>query len=141
VPDAYFFTPFVKWGLAAEACSSVSFTRIIGRQKAASLILATERMTAQELESAGLITKIFPKEAFMNDVMAIARRIAALPSGALAFNKRVMMTPIRDELLAANERECEGLRQRARTDEPREAVKGFEEEKKIRRGGNKIAKL
>jgi len=133
VPDAYFFTPFVKWGLAAEACSSVSFARIMGRQKAASLILATERMTAQELESAGLITKILPRDNFLNEVMKIAQRISHLPPGALAFNKRLMMDPIRDELLAANERECDGLRQRARTNEPREAVKAFEEEKKMRR--------
>ena len=30
VPDAYFFTPFVKWGLCAEACSSVTFARSPG---------------------------------------------------------------------------------------------------------------
>ena len=105
----------------------------MGRQKAASLILATERMTAQELESAGMITKILPKESFLDDVLAIAQRIAALPPGALAFNKRLMMEPLRDELLAANERECEGLRQRARTQEPREAVKAFEQEQKAKR--------
>jgi Delta3-Delta2-enoyl-CoA isomerase len=105
----------------------------MGRQRAASLILATERMTAQELESAGMITKIFSHETLLDEVMAIARRIVELPPGSLAFNKRLMMEPIRDELLAANDRECEGLRQRARTHEPREAVKAFEEEKKTRR--------
>jgi Delta3-Delta2-enoyl-CoA isomerase len=133
VPDAYFFCPFVKWGLCAEACASVSFTRIMGRQKASALILAGERMTAQELEAAGLVTKILPKENFIQEVMAAAKRIAKQPPGALAFNKSLMMAPIRDELLAANERECEGLRQRGRTDEPREAIKAFEEEKKARR--------
>ena len=133
VPDAFFFTPFVKWGLAAEGCSSVSFTRIMGRQKAAALILATERMSAQELESAGMITKILPKEGFQNSVLEIARRIAKLPPGSLASNKRLMMAPLRDELFAANERECDGLRARARTQEPRDAVKAFEDEKKNRR--------
>lgn len=85
VPDAIFFTPFVKWGLCAEACSSVTFMQIMGRQKAASLILAGERMTAQELESAGLITRILdvPKEGFLEEVMKIARRVATQPPGAL----------------------------------------------------------
>jgi Delta3-Delta2-enoyl-CoA isomerase len=77
VPDAYFFTPFVKWGLCCEGCSSVTFSRIMGYQKAASLILAGDRLTAQELDNAGLITKILPKETFMNDVLTIARKIAS----------------------------------------------------------------
>ena len=133
VPDAFFFTPFVKWGLAAEACSSFTFARIMGRQKAASLILATERMTAQELESAGMITKILPKDYFLDSVMGIAHRIAKLPPGSLLHNKRLMMASIRNELLAANDRECQALRERARTNEPRDAVKAFEEEKKVRK--------
>ena len=141
VPDAIFFTPFVKWGLCAEACSSVTFQRIMGRQKAASLILLGDRMTPQELESAGLITKVLPKENFFEKVMNIARRIAAQPPGALKLNKKLMMEPIREELLAANERECQGLRERGRTSEPRDAIKAFESEQKQRKECQKRAKL
>ncbi|RMZ89620.1 hypothetical protein DV736_g3145, partial [Chaetothyriales sp. CBS 134916] len=128
VPDAIFFTPFVKLGLAAEACSSVTFQRVMGRQKAAALILAGEQFTATDLERAGLITKILPKEGFMEEVLAIARRMANQPPLALAENKRLMMEPIKAELLAANERECEALRRRGRSGEPREAIRRFEEE-------------
>ena len=141
VPDGVFFTPFVKLGVCAEAGSSVTFMRIMGRQKASAMILAGERMTAQELESAGLITKILPKEGFMDEVMKIARRIAAQPAGSLEFNKRLMMEPIRGELLAANERECQGLRDRCRTSEPIEAVRAFENDEKARKGGQKSSKL
>lgn len=133
VPDAVFFTPFVKLGVCAEAGSSVTFMRIMGRQKAAAMILAGERMTAQELESAGLITKILAKEGFMDEVMKIARRVAAQPPGALEFNKRLMMEPIRGELLAANERECQGLKDRCATSEPIEAVRAFERDEKARK--------
>ena len=141
VPDAIFFTPFVKLGLNVEACSSVTFMRALGRQKASSLILAGDRMTAQELENAGLITKILPKEGFIDEVMKIATRLAAQSADSLELNKRLMMEPIRDELLAANERECQGLRERCRTSEPTEAVRAFEREEKERRGGKKGAKL
>ena len=139
VPDSIFFVPFVKLGVCAEACSSVTFTRIMGRQKASAMILAGDRMTAQELESAGLITKIIPKDGFMDEVMKIAKRIAAQPPGALEFNKRLMMEPIRGELLAANERECQGLKDRCRTTEPIEAVRAFEREEMARK--QKTAKL
>lgn len=104
----------------------------MGRQKAASLILAGEKMTARELEGAGLISKILPRENFVQDVLDIARRIAAQPGGALRFNKRLLMQSVREDLLAANERECQGLRERGRTAEPREAIAAFkrEQEKK-----------
>lgn len=106
----------------------MTFQRIMGRQKAASLILAGEKMTAQELESAGLISKIIPRESFMQDVLDIAKRTAAQPSGALQFNKNLLMHSIRAELLAANERECQGLRDRGRTAEPGEAIAAFKRE-------------
>lgn len=141
VPDAIFFAPFVKLAIAAEACSSVSFTRAMGRQKAAAVLLAGERMTAQELESAGFLTKILPKDGFMDEVMKIARRVAASPQGGLEVNKKLMMEPIRAELLAANERECQALRERCRTNEPLEAVRAFEKEQKEKKGGQKSAKL
>ncbi len=114
VPDAYFFTPFVKWGLCAEACSSYTFSKAMGRQKASSLILADERASAQDLERAGLISKIIPAKNFMRDVLAIASRIAGLPAESLEFNKGLLMRNFRAELLQANEIELKGLRELAR---------------------------
>lgn len=133
VPDAYFFTPFVKWGLCAEACSSVTFARTMGRQKAAALLLADERLSAQELEQAGLITKIISSDNFLPDVLKIAHRIARLPPRSLAFNKELMMNPLKQELLDANRAEMVGLRMRSRDQEPKDAIRAFavsQEEKK-----------
>jgi hypothetical protein len=43
------------------------------------------------------------------------------------------MAPIREELLAANKRECDGLRQRGRSAEPRQAIAAFEKQQAERR--------
>jgi peroxisomal 3,2-trans-enoyl-CoA isomerase len=83
VPGLQYLTPFVKWGMCAEGCSSVTFSRIMGRQKAAALILGGEKMSAEELEAAGLITKILPKDDFRENVLNIARRVVAQPPNAL----------------------------------------------------------
>lgn len=94
-------------------------------------------MTASELESAGLITKIFAKESFLDEVMKIASRIAGHPAGALIANKQLIMETMREELLAANERECAMLHDRGTTDEPRKAIEAFaREQKEKRKGGN-----
>ncbi|KAK4940132.1 hypothetical protein LTR10_019667 [Elasticomyces elasticus] len=133
VPEAFFFTPFVKWGLCAEACSSFTFAHILGRQKASALILADERMTAAELERAGLITKIIPAENLSQEVMQIAGRIAKLPANALRFNKGLLMRPYRDALLKANEIELAGLKERARTQEAKDAIQAFAQQQESKK--------
>ena len=125
VPNATFFTPFVELGICAEACSSITFSRIMGRQKAASLLLAGDRMTAGELESAGLITKIVPNENFLDNVLKTCYRIARLPSEALKVNKSLFMRVFRPELLEANELELQLLRAQARGPEAKLAVNNF----------------
>ncbi|KFY98224.1 hypothetical protein V498_01577 [Pseudogymnoascus sp. VKM F-4517 (FW-2822)] len=107
VPDAYFFTPFVKWGMAAEAASSFSFPKLMGHQKAALLFLAGDRITAQEGERNGLISKILPREQFLSQVIQIAERIAQYPPASLRATKDQMRQPVRRELLDANDRECD----------------------------------
>lgn len=141
VPDAYFFTPFVKWGLCAEACSSYAFAKVMGRQKASALILADERMSAQDLERAGMISKIIPPENFMHEVMKIASRIAGLPAESLKFNKRLLMRTFQEGLLQANEVELKGLRERARSQEAKNAIKAFAEEQEKKRKAKPKANL
>lgn len=124
-PDAFFFAPFVQLGICAEACSSVTFAKIMGRQKAASLLLAGERMTANQLESAGIITKVLAKDNFLETVLDTCYRIAKSPPEALKLNKSLMMRTSRQELLEANEIELKSLREAARSKEARSAVNGF----------------
>jgi peroxisomal 3,2-trans-enoyl-CoA isomerase len=138
VPDAYFFTPFVKWGMAAEGASSFTFPRLMGHQKAAALCLAGDRMSADEVERLGLITKILPKETFHQDVLEIAARIAKSPQGALRTTKALMKRPVLQGLLDANDRECAVIdKERDGSVEYLEAIKQFkkdQEHKKALKG-------
>jgi len=129
VPDAYFFTPFVKWGMAAEGASSVSFTKIMGHQKTAALFLAAERISASEADHLGLVTKVLPKERFLQDVVDIATRIASSPPGALKATKALMKHTLKQDLLDANDRECTLLQnERFQSEEYYEAIKQFKDE-------------
>ncbi|KAH7120488.1 dodecenoyl-CoA delta-isomerase [Dactylonectria macrodidyma] len=144
VPDAYFFTPFSKWALCPEGCSSVAFPLVMGHQKAAALLLAGDRMTATELSTAGLISKIIPaasKEAFMKEVLEAAERIAGYPPVALAASKKLMNANRTAELLAANARECECLVDRLAHQECQDGIIIFakeQEQKKAKRDKARI---
>lgn len=133
VPNAIFFTPFVQWGLNAEGCSSLTFTRLMGRQKASALILAGARFTAQEAESAGIITKILSQDNFFQDVLGIARGIAKLPPNALRTNKDLLMRTQREGLLEANTVELELLKNSVRQKESLDAIEGFKAETERKR--------
>ncbi|KAE8327237.1 ClpP/crotonase-like domain-containing protein [Aspergillus sergii] len=140
-PSAVFFTPFVKLGIAAEACSTVTFPKIMGRQRAASLLLAGDTMTAAELETTGLITKVLPKHNFLQNVLEICYRIAKQPPEALQCNKSLLMRTSRQELLDVNEAELKILRTRARSPEALSAVDAFlsdQERRKREKAQSKI---
>lgn len=129
VRDAYFFTPFVKWGMAPEGASSVSFPRIMGHQKAAALCLLGDTISAEEAEKLQLVTKVLPKDEndFLSNVVEIARRISQSPQGALRTTKRLMKQPVLRDLLDANDRECAIIyKERFGSDEYKEAIKQFQ---------------
>lgn len=99
----------------------------MGRQKASALILAGQRMTPQELDSAGLVTKIMGKEEFMESVLDVARGAVKLPPKSLLLNKELMMRGTREELLRVNEVELGVLREQTRGKESKDAIRGFAE--------------
>ncbi|KAL1959493.1 hypothetical protein VTO42DRAFT_1938 [Malbranchea cinnamomea] len=137
VPHAYFFTPFVKWGLVPEGASSVTFPRLMGHQRAAFLCLTGERITAQEAREAGLISKILPAEDaedFLGQVVRYAATIAQQPPGALRAAKRLLKEPVQQQLLDANDRECRVMaNERLPSGEPEAAKKQFAIEQELKR--------
>lgn len=113
----------------------------MGHQKAASLLLAGDKMTAEELEKVGLITKVLPVQGFRDNVLEICYRIANQPPEALKSNKNLLTRTFREELLDANEAELKILRTRARGNEARVAVKTFLHDRGRQRDANVQSKL
>lgn len=133
VPSAYFFCPFMKWGFVAEGCSTLTFPQIMGHQKASALLLAGERMTAEQMNAASMITKIVPEGALTESVMEVAIRIARCPPGAPAITKRLMLNHNRAQLLAANDQECVVLRERLLDPHCLAVTRAYQEERRKKR--------
>ncbi|KAH7086710.1 ClpP/crotonase-like domain-containing protein [Paraphoma chrysanthemicola] len=136
VPNAYFFTPFVKWGMTTEGASSFTFARLMGHQKAAALCLAGETISAEEAERLNLVTKILPNDNndFLANVLQIACRIANSPPGALKTTKKLMKQPVLQDLLDANDRECAIIqKERFGSEEYVEAIRQFKVEQEHKR--------
>jgi peroxisomal 3,2-trans-enoyl-CoA isomerase len=114
----------------------------MGRQKASALILAGQRMTAAELESAGLVTKVLEGEGFLEQVLGIARGMVKLPEKSLKVNKALMMGQgLREDLLETNRKEMELLAKQAGGEESKAAIRGFKEETERKKKEKKESKL
>lgn len=137
VPHATFHTPFMRWGLAAEGCSSVTFPMQIGHPKAAALLIAGEVMTAQELYVAGLITRVIPADGFLGKVLEVAERMASYSQSAIRTTRELLRRKLRDELHEANLRECQALRERSANNDALPNILAFIEESKAKKAAKK----
>lgn len=88
--DASFQTPFVRLGLVQEYASSFTLTRLIGRQRAAELILRARPIDAQTAEAWGLVTRVFPGTQLMSRTLEIAAEVAGNGPNAVREAKRLL---------------------------------------------------
>lgn len=123
--DAYFYEPFVGLGLVPDAGNTVFLTRMLGRGRAAAMMLLGDRITAQEARDWGLVWRVLPAETFEAEVARTAAGLAAQPRHAVAATKRLIGEACEADLgerLAA-ERTAQGIA--GRGDEVKAAIARF----------------
>ncbi|MCA9844011.1 MAG: enoyl-CoA hydratase/isomerase family protein [Dehalococcoidia bacterium] len=121
--------PFSALGLTAEACSTYTFSRLMGPQKAARFLLGAEWWDAAACKEAGLALDVFPDAEFMDRVMAFARDLAAWPMPSLIETKGLLMAPHREAMHRANREENEALARLRGGAANVEAMKAFREKR------------
>ncbi|MDV3126331.1 enoyl-CoA hydratase/isomerase family protein [Mycobacterium sp. 21AC1] len=97
--------PFTSLGVAPEAASSYLLPRLVGRQNAAWLLMSSEWVGAQEAREMGLVWKVCEPDDLLAETRRHAEILAAKPISSLQAVKKTMVAPIRDEIVAATERE------------------------------------
>jgi enoyl-CoA hydratase/carnithine racemase len=101
----------------------------MGKQHASALLLAADKLTAQEMYVSGLVTKVIaaPSQAeFLEVVVKQAKKIGTFNEESLRMTKSLVNQPsTMPELSAASAREGEGLRIRFASDDVQAAMKAF----------------
>jgi 2-(1,2-epoxy-1,2-dihydrophenyl)acetyl-CoA isomerase len=85
---ARFAESFVKIGLAPDWGGTYFLTRLIGTSRAMELMMTGDPIEAEEALRLGIINRVLPHEAFYDEALNFARRLAAGPAAALAQIKR-----------------------------------------------------
>ena len=101
--DATIALPEATWGGFPGAAAPVRLPLLVGRARALEIICTGRDVDASEMERLGLAQGVFPRESFIQDAMAVARRIA--DSGPLAVRgaKRIVATRQEPGFRAARE--------------------------------------
>ena len=96
--DAKFTTSFAQRGLIAEHGISWMLPRLVGPAHALDLLLSARKFSAAEAERIGLVNKVFPQAAFMDEVMAYARSLAdtVSPRSLAVIKAQLWQSPFQD---------------------------------------------
>jgi 2-(1,2-epoxy-1,2-dihydrophenyl)acetyl-CoA isomerase len=88
--SARFVLAFGQIGLIPDTGATWTLQRLVGASKAAEIALLNEPVAADEAARIGLVSRVVPAAALAAEAHAIAVRLAALSSGALARTKRAL---------------------------------------------------
>jgi enoyl-CoA hydratase len=88
--DARFALPEVGDGLLPLAGGSQRLPRIVGRSRAAPMLLLGDELDAGSALSAGLVSRVFPRATSADDANGLTKRIAAQGPIALRYAKEAV---------------------------------------------------
>ena len=88
--SASFIQAFSKIGLIPDAGGSWLLPRLVGRARALGLAMLGDKLSAEQAQQMGLIWQCVPDAELAAQAQALAERLAAMPTRALAATRQVM---------------------------------------------------
>ena len=95
---ARFGQPEINLGVMPGIGGTQRLTRLVGKAKAMDMMLTARMMDAAEAERSGLVSRVVPADALMDEAMAAARKIASLSPLAVTMNKELVDTALETTL-------------------------------------------
>ena len=126
---ASFIQAFSKIGLIPDSGGTWTLARLVGFQRASALMMTGDKVSAAEAQSIGMIYKVFAADTFGEQVTALAKQMAQMPTKGLALTKAALnaswTNDIRDQLSLEETLQTEA----GQTHDFNEGVKAFLEKR------------
>jgi 2-(1,2-epoxy-1,2-dihydrophenyl)acetyl-CoA isomerase len=81
---------YAKTALCGAESSTFFLPRLVGFRRAMGMALLNPRLDAATARAWGLVNEVFPTERFDEEVLALATRLAELPTASIAMTKALM---------------------------------------------------
>lgn len=103
---ASFIQAFSKIGLIPDCGGTWLLPRLVGRAKALEMALLGDKLKAVDAERLGLIARVLPDADLPAAALALAQKLAAMPTRALAETRRALDEALRLDFESALKREA-----------------------------------
>jgi len=123
--SASFLQAFTKIGLVPDSGSSFFLPRLIGPARAAEMVFLAEPVSANDALAMGLINRVVPASQLLAAALALAARLAQLPTAAIGQAKRQLNQALTAPLEQVLEAEAEGQAFASQTHDHFEGVDAF----------------
>ncbi len=133
---AKFGTAFRNVALSGDFGGSYYMQRLVGMGKARELYFTAEIIQADEALRIGMVTRVVPHEALMDEAMAWAAKMASGPTATLARTKENLNLGEYSDLRTLMDQEAFYQRLTSLTNDHREAVKAFVDKREPKFAGN-----
>ena len=88
--SAKFGQPEIKLGVMPGMGGSQRLSRAVGKAKAMDMILTGRMMDAEEAERCGLVSRVVAVDELVEEALAVAKKIAAMPRAAAMLTKEMI---------------------------------------------------
>lgn len=123
--SASFMQAFAKIGLVPDSGGTWTLPRLVGPARARALAMLGEKITADQAQAWGMIWQVVDDDKLMAEANALAERLAAMPTRALAGIKRAVDAAATSTLDEALDRERDLQSELGRSEDYREGVAAF----------------
>lgn len=85
--SAVFVQSFIHIGLIPDSGGTFTLPRLVGMQQAFGQMILADKLTAAKAAEMGMIWKAVPDAELQNEVMTVAKKLATMPTLAIALTK------------------------------------------------------
>ena len=128
--SAVFIQSFIQIGLIPDSGGTFTLPRLVGMQRAFGQMILAPKVSAKEAEALGMIWKAVPDAELMNEATTLAKKLATMPTKAIALTKdalnRSTFNHLDDQLDVENELQTVA----GNSHDYREGVQAFLEKRK-----------
>lgn len=133
---ASFVQAFSKIGLIPDSGGTYILPRLIGYQKASVLMMTGDKVSVEEAERMGMISKVEKEDEFESNLHSFAKNLAKMPTKGLALTKKALQQSMNNDLYKQLELEKELQIEAGNTNDYKEGVNAFLEKRKPDFKGN-----
>jgi 2-(1,2-epoxy-1,2-dihydrophenyl)acetyl-CoA isomerase len=128
--SASFIQAFSKIGLIPDSGGTFTLPRLIGFNMASALMITGDKLSAGDALSYGMVYKVMEDAELLNQTIASAQTIAAMPTKAIGLTKRLLNQSYSNTLEKQLQLEKDTQIQSANSYDYKEGVNAFLEKRK-----------